>query len=74
MMALTACSQKAPCPKIVFPKLEAIGRIPKIEVTVKNGILDHNSTKKAFKTIKALRVSEHYYYSLISEYRKEFIK
>ena len=66
----TACEKK--CPEPIYPKLEAIKRIPKIEVTVKNGTLDHNSTKKAFKMIKALRVSEYYYYSLISDYGNEF--
>ncbi len=66
----TACEKK--CPEPIYPKLEAIDRIPKIEVTVKNGILDHNSTKKAFKMIKALRVSEHYYFTLIGDYRNEF--
>ena len=69
---LTACKEK--CPKPIYPKLEAIDRIPKIQVKVKNGILDHNSTLKAFKMIKALRVSEHYYLTLIKDYREEFVK
>ncbi len=66
----TACEKK--CPEPIYPKLEAVDRIPRIKVTVKNGILDHNSTKNAFKTMKALRVSEYYYYTIISEYRNEF--
>ena len=70
-MALTGCSGKE-CPKPVYPKLEAIDRIPKIEITVNNGTLDRNGTLNVFKTIKALRVSEHYYYTLISDYRGKF--
>lgn len=73
MTALTGCSDKQ-CPKPIYPRLEAIDRIPKAEITVNNGILDNNNTQKAFKTIKALRVSEHYYFNLIGNYRKEFIK
>lgn len=73
LTVLTNCSKKE-CPKPQYPSLHAIGRVPDIYVTVNDGILDRNSTKKAFKTIKALRVSEHYYYSLISDYRKEFVK
>ncbi len=73
-MVLTACSQRKPCPKVVYPKLEAVSKVPRIDIIVNGGRMDSNGTKKAFKTIKALRVSEHYYYALISEYRKEFIK
>lgn len=72
LIMFTGCEKK--CPEPVYPKLEAIDRIPRISITVENGILDQNNTKKAFKTIKALRVSEHYYYRLISDYRAEFIK
>lgn len=72
LMALTGCEKK--CPKPIYPKLEAVDKIPYYDFYVINGTLDHNSTKKAFKTIKALRVSEHYYYTLISDYKKEFMK
>lgn len=69
--AITGCSEKE-CPKPVYPTLEAVDKIPYYDFYVINGTLDQNSTKQAFKTIKALRVSEHYYYTLISGYRKEF--
>lgn len=71
LIMFTACKEK--CPKPIYPKLEAVDRVPSIKVNVNGGTLDHNSTKKAFKLIKALRVSEYYYYTLISDYRKEFI-
>ena len=74
MMAITACSQKAPCVETVYPKLEALNKVPKVSIAVKDGTIDQNGTKKAFKTIKALRVSENYYYRLIGDYRKEFLK
>ncbi len=70
LMAFTGCEKK--CPKPIYPKLEAVDKIPYYDFYVINGTFDHNSTKKAFKAIKALRVSEHYYYTLISDYRKEF--
>lgn len=69
----TACSQKT-CQKVVYPKLEAVDKVPQIQVKVNNGMLDRNSTIKTFKTIKALRVSEDYYYTTISEYREKFNK
>ena len=71
-MVNTGCSQRADCPKVVYPTLEAIDKIPDFYVTVNHGILDQNGTKKAFGAIKALRVSENYYYGLISHYREEF--
>ncbi len=70
--ALSGCEKK--CPKPIYPRLEAIEKIPYYDFYVIGGRFDHNSTKKAFKTIKALRVSEHYYFTLISDYRKEFNK
>lgn len=73
VMATTGCSEKE-CPKPVYPTLEAIDKIPYYDFYVVNGSMDQNSTKKAFKTIKALRVSEHYYYNLINDYRKDFNK
>ena len=72
LTALTGCEKK--CPKPIYPKLEAIDKIPYYDYYVINGTMDQNSTKKAFSSIKALRVSEHYYYTLISDYRKEFNK
>lgn len=67
---LTGCEKE--CPKPIYPTLEAVDKIPYYDFYVIGGTLDSNSTKKAFKTIKALRVSEHYYYTLISDYKKEF--
>ena len=72
-MGLNSCSQRIECPNQVYPQLEAIDKIPDFYVKVEHGSLDQNNTKKAFSLVKALRVSEHYYYTLISEYRKEFI-
>lgn len=72
LTVLTNCSQRAECPKVVYPELNAINKIPSVKIVVKHGKMDRNSTKKAFKTIKALRVSEHYYYSLIQEYGEKF--
>ena len=74
LMAFTGCSQKVECPNVVYPELDAIDRIPKYEITVNSGILDQNNTKKAFSLIKALRISENYYYTLISDYREDFNK
>lgn len=71
LTAFSGCSK--PCPKPVYPELEAIDKVPTIEIIIKDGTMDSNSTLKAFKTIKALRVSEHYYYTLISDYRKDFM-
>lgn len=73
MTVFTACDKK-PCPKQQYPDLKAINKIPTTTLIVDNGMLDQNSTKKAFKMIKALRVSEHYYFTLISDYREEFVK
>ena len=70
LMALTGCEKK--CPKPQYPKLEAISKIPYYSYTVVEGRMTPDSTLKAFKSIKALRVSEHYYYRLVSDYRKEF--
>ncbi len=70
-MGITGCEKK--CPKPIYPSLEAINKIPYYNYYVINGTMDQNSTKKAFSSIKALRVSEHYYYSLIVDYRKEFV-
>lgn len=72
LTALTGCEKK--CPKPKYPKLDAIDKIPYYDFYVIDGAFDHNSTMQAFKTIKALRVSEHYYYSLISDYKTEFNK
>lgn len=72
LMGLNGCSEK--CPKVKYPTLDAIDKIPQIKVTVNDGMLDRNSTLKTFKTIKALRVSEHYYWTLIGDYKKEFNK
>ena len=75
LMVLTnGCSQKVPCPKVKYPSLEAVQKIPRINIIVEGGRMDSNSTKKAFKTIKSLRVSENYYNGLIRQYRKDFIK
>lgn len=71
-MALTGCKKE--CPKPIYPKLEAVNKIPQYEFYVIGGSFDQNSTLKAFKTIKALRVSEHYYWTLISDYRDKFNK
>ena len=76
VMVLSGCNeeQKIECPEAIYPELKAINKVPTIEVTVKDGMMDSNSTKKAFKTIKALRVSEHYYWTIIGDYRREFLK
>ena len=71
MALMTGCKE---CPKPIYPELEAVDKIPRITITINNGLMDSNSTLKAFQTIKALRVSEHYYYTLISDYRDEFLK
>lgn len=72
LMALTGCSQRAECPKQVYPQLHAIEKIPHVQIVVAGGRMDRNSTKKAFQTIKALRVSEHYYFTTLGDYTKEF--
>lgn len=71
-MVNTGCSQRAECPKVVYPKLEAIDRIPYYDYYVVDGHLDVNSTQRAFNVLRAYRVSENYYYKMISSYRKEF--
>jgi len=65
------CSQKVYI-KPNYPKLEAIKKVPKIDIIIVDGLMDRNDTLKAFKTIKSLRVSERYYYRLISDYRERF--
>ena len=72
LLIIIGCSK--PCPKQEYPKIEAIDKIPYYDFYVVHGMLDRNSTIQAFKTIKALRVSEHYYYNTIMDYRKEFTK
>ena len=72
-MVVNGCSQRADCPNVVYPDLQAIDKIPAFYVQVNDGILDRNDTKKAFTLIKALRVSENYYNKLISQYREDFI-
>lgn len=72
LMVFTGCNKK--CPKPQYPKLDAVDRVPYYDYYVVNGALDVNSTQKAFQTIKALRVSENYYYSLIENYRTNFVK
>lgn len=75
LMGFTGCSEKAkPCPKQEYPKLNAINKVPSMNIVIKHGLMDRNSTVNAFKVIKALRVSEHYYYGLIADYTKEFTK
>lgn len=74
MLFMNGCSQKAPCPPVKYPSLEAVQKIPHIRIVVSGGMMDVNSTKKAFKTIKALRVSENYYSGLINQYRKDFVR
>ena len=71
MTVFTACEKK--CPEPVYPKLEAVDKVPYYDFYIIKGRFDRNSTMQAFKTIKALRVSEHYYWTLISDYRREFI-
>lgn len=74
LMVLTGCNETPkPCPKQIYPSLEAIDKIPRIKLTIKNGTMTQHSTKNAFKTIKALRVSENYYWTLIARYRKDFL-
>ena len=73
MLFLMGCTDRNPCPKVQYPKLEAIDKIPHYDLYVIHGSLDQNSTVKAFKLIKALRVSENYYYGIISDYRNEFV-
>ena len=73
LMVLTGCNEKV-CPKPQYPEIRTINKVPRIDIVVNNGMMDMNSTKKAFKTIRALRVSEQYYYSIISDYREEFVK
>lgn len=72
-MAFTGCSGKQ-CPKPIYPSLEAVDKVPYYDFYITGGRMDSNSTKQAFKTIKALRVSEHYYFTLIGDYRREFVK
>lgn len=74
LIILTNCSQRVDCPKMVYPTLEAVSKIPRVNIVVKGGMMDVNSTKKAFNTIRGLRVSEHYYYTLISNYKRNFNK
>ena len=74
LILLTNCSQRVPCPETVYPKLQAIDKIPPVYITVNDGTISSGDTKKAFNTIKALRVSENYYWSLIGDYKKGFNK
>ena len=74
MMAITACSQRAECPKIIYPQLVAIDRVPTIKMSVHDGQIDRNDTRDVHNGIKALRVSEHYYNRLIVDYREKFNK
>ena len=71
-MVLTACNKKIECKEPIYPTLSAIGKIPTIHVVVKDGKLSQESTQKAFKGIRALRVTEHYYYNLLTDYQKTF--
>jgi hypothetical protein len=73
-MVLTGCSQRAECPKIVYPKLVAIDKVPKIDFSVHNGQIDANDTRDVYNGIKALRVSEYYYWKQIVDYREKFNK
>ena len=73
MMVFTACSEKKIYISPKYPKLEAIQKIPKVDIVILDGIMDRNDTLKVFKTIKALRVSEEYYYRLLGDYRGRFI-
>jgi len=74
MVTIQGCSQKKPCIEPKYPRLEAVNKIPRINITVKDGVIAQNHTKKTLNTLKALRVSENYYWTLIGNYRKEFIK
>lgn len=71
-MAFTACSKRVECPKQVYPVLIAIDKIPIAKITVKNNSLDSKNTITAFNAIRSLRVSENYYYGLITDYQKTF--
>ena len=72
VMGITACSQRAPCVPCNYPKFQKIDKIPSSKVEVKKGIILPQYTKQVFNTIKALRISEHYYWTLITNYEKEF--
>ena len=74
ILLFTGCKEEpAPCPKQLYPTLEAIDKLPRYTLTVRDGSLDAENTKKAFKLLKAHRVSENYYYELLARYRKEFL-
>ena len=74
ILLFTGCKEEpAPCPKQLYPTLEAIDKLPRYTLTVRDGSLDSDNTKKAFKLLKAHRVSENYYSNLLRRYREEFI-
>jgi len=70
----SGCTQRAPCPKIAYPKLEAIKKIPRVNIEVLDGAIRKGHTKIIFATIEALRISENYYYTLIGDYQNDFNK
>lgn len=71
-MALTGCSGDKECPAPKYPVLKAIDKIPSCEVVVKNGAIIPDSVPCVKRTTKALRVSEHYYYTTLADYSSEF--
>lgn len=73
MASITGCSQRVECPKQTYPELQPIDKIPRLNnIVIEGGRFDQNSTSKVKKTLKALRVSEHYYFTTLSDYMREF--
>lgn len=71
VMGITACNKKE-CPAPKYPELVAINKVPHTRVPITNGVFKPKDTRRVLNTIKALRVSEHYYWTLITNYREEF--
>ena len=73
LMVITGCNEKIECPRVKYPNIEALDKVPYYDFYVVNGSFNESNTTHVIKTIRALRISENYYYTTIENYRKNFI-
>ena len=73
LLGLNGCKDD-PCPKISFPDIQAIDRVPTRTLDWgDDGVLGFEDTQYLGWQNERYKISENYYYRRISDYRKEFI-
>ncbi len=75
LLANSGCSQRKPCPTQIYPNLHTVDRIDRGWIYWNDdGSLDTENAQKLVNKHNQCLISDGYYFNLVGDYRKEFIK